>query len=271
MDRTRPVAGILGAALLLVSLPALAVAQNDSAIAAENVQWSLTEYHDGSGLTDMPEGVETTLIMVGGDASGNAGCNSYFGSYEIDASSLSFGEFGVTAAICESPAQDVEDAYLPLLGSVATWAVGDAGLSLSDANETVILVYEETPITVTASDVVALETELASINAEIVAIQERFDVLRVQKLRNRVAGIEGNLDSLQDQVSGQNVPRLRERVQGNEAALNQAIQRLDTVRNRVGTLERQVKLMNRQINNLDKRLQGVEGSLNLEVTPLPSE
>ena len=271
MKTTRSIAGLLGAALLLTALPAVATAQDDAAFAAENAQWSLTQYHDGSGLTDMPAGVEVALLMVAGEASGSAGCNSYFGSYDIDETSLTFGEFGATQAICESPAQDVEDAYLPLLGEVATWAVADPGLSLSNADETVILVYEEVPVTITAADVVALETELASLNAEIVAIADRVAGQQVGKLRNRVAGIEGNVDSLQDQVSNQNVPKLRQRVQANEAALNQAIKRLDTVRNRVGTLEQQVKLMARQIDNLDKRLQGVEGSLDLEVTPLPAE
>ena len=69
-------------------------------------------------MVEVPDELMVTLLLDAGEASGSAGCNAYFGGYEITAESLAFGPLGSTLALCEPPEQDVEDAYLALLPDV---------------------------------------------------------------------------------------------------------------------------------------------------------
>ena len=142
------------------------------------MEWTLTTLAGES----VPDGVTTTLFLSGGEVVGNAGCNSYFGSYELDGDSLTFpNPFGSTLKFCEDPLMAVEAAYLPLLQETATWAIDEAGaLSLADADGTVQLVYGEAPVDITASDVDALvatlgdlQTQIDEASAEVAALGER--------------------------------------------------------------------------------------------------
>ena len=73
---------------------------------------------------DVPfrETAQPTLLLQDGVASGFAGCNQFSGSYELDGGALRFSEeMSVTLALCDEPAQGVEDAYLALLSEVDGW------------------------------------------------------------------------------------------------------------------------------------------------------
>ena len=155
MNKRQLFAGVLSASLLVSALPGLALAQDettsDDSAMPEDTEWALASL---AGET-VPAEVETTLLLSGGEAVGNAGCNSYFGGYELDGEMLGFPTpFGLTQKFCEGPAQEVEDAYLPLLQETATWSIDDEGaLSLADADGTVQLVFGEALVDVTATDV----------------------------------------------------------------------------------------------------------------------
>jgi heat shock protein HslJ len=252
MNRSKVLAGTLGAALLVSALPGIAVAQEDDSYAAEGIDWTLSSYADAGVMSDVPSDVTVTLLLDAGEASGNAGCNAYFGSYEISEDTLSFGPLASTKAFCEGAAQTTEDAYLALLDGVAGWSVDDGTLSLSDADGFVTLTFAEAAVDITASDIDALAVGLSGMQAQIDAISEYLAGLDPEALSNQVAGLEANLEALQKQVNHQNVPGLRERVKTNEAALIELTDQVSKLRSRVKTLEEQNKEQNQRLKALEE-------------------
>lgn len=102
---------------------------------------------DGTGMT--PEGREWRLLEMNGEparatpptlrldaaekrVSGNTGCNSYFGSYELSGDSLSFGALASTRRACLDPAANTQEgAYLGALNRTRTWRLDGGALVLS--------------------------------------------------------------------------------------------------------------------------------------------
>lgn len=103
--------------------------------------WMLTEMAGPDGTMTTPITIPT-LTFEDGSASGNASCNQYFGSYEIDGSSLTFGPLASTEMFCGEPGvMDQETAYLAALASVDTWSIDGETLILS-SGDTEVLRYE---------------------------------------------------------------------------------------------------------------------------------
>jgi len=247
MDKRQLAAAVLGASLLTAALPSLSLAQDEvQTFAAEDVQWLLASYVDGEVVNDVAEGLEVSLLLSDGAATGSAGCNTYSGAYEIDATSLSFPTpFITTLAICEGPAQDAEDAYLPLLQGAAGWSVDEEGmLSLADADGAVTLVYGEAPVEVTGSDIVALAAELESLqqqidtaSAEVTALTEAAASVNVSKLDKRLKAVEDDVKALEKKTEGLNVNNLKNRIKANEAAVADLDKQMSNVKKRVKALE----------------------------------
>ncbi len=247
MNKRQLVAGVLSASLLAAALPGLALAQDEEEnLAAEGVEWALASYADGESMADLPEAVDVTLLLSGGEAVGSAGCNSYFGSYEIDATSLSFPEpFGSTRMLCEGPAQAIEDAYLPLLQKTAGWSVDEGGmLNLTDADGATTLIYGEAPVEITASEVAALVTELESLQAqidtasdEVAALTKEVASADIKKLDKRVAAVEDDVKALEKKTKGLNVDNLKKRIKTNEEDIAGLSKQMSKVKNRLKALE----------------------------------
>jgi heat shock protein HslJ len=259
MNQRRSVAVILGAALLAGALPGLASAQDEVAAEpypAEGIAWQLDSYAADGVAVDVPAEVTVTLYLSDGDVVGNAGCNSYFGSYIIDATSLSFPTpLASTLMLCEGPGQDIETTYLATLSTVAGWTIDEVGaLRLSDAEGTEILVYSEPPIDITATDVAALAQELASLQAqidtaesEIVALTEAAESANIDKLRERTKANEDAIAELQTTVG-----KLRNRIKANE----DAIAELQTT---VGKLRNRIKALENSDADQEQRIEALEG------------
>jgi heat shock protein HslJ len=232
----------LATALMVTATSGLARAQEETVIhPAEGVEWRLDGYARDGGLVELPADVEVTLLLSGGDATGTAGCNSYIGRYVIDAVSLSFPEpFASTRMVCDGAAQDVEDAYLPLLSAVAGWSIDQAGmLSLSDAGGNATLVYREPAVVITPTDVEALRDELASLQAqidqaeaEIAALVEAAEAANIDTLRRRVRANEQAIAEMDTTIDS-----LRRRVRANEEAITEINATIGRFRNRINRLE----------------------------------
>jgi len=82
------------------------------------------------------EGTSFTLIFDSGQVQGNAGCNSFFGSYTEDKNRIAFSDLGMTEMACMAPEglMDQEQALLALLGNAETFELSDGRLILSIAN-----------------------------------------------------------------------------------------------------------------------------------------
>lgn len=242
MIRSTLLAAALAAALGVTATSGLVLAQDDTLVyQAEGVEWQLDGYARDDALVEVPADVEVTLLLSGGDVAGTAGCNSYFGSYVIDAATLRFPvPFESTEMLCEGAAQDVEDAYLPLLSGVAGWSIDQGGvLSLSDAAGSVILRYRESTVGITASDIEALGNELASLQAQIdeaaaetAALIEAAEAANIDTLRRRVRANEQAIAEVNTTIA-----RLRDRIRANEQAIAEINGTIGRFRNRINRLE----------------------------------
>lgn len=86
-------------------------------------------------LNDMPVSAETLMsVQFASDQqiSGHSGCNRYFGSYELNGQVLTISPLGATRMACPEPAASLEIAFLEALQSVATAALVNSHLVLSN-------------------------------------------------------------------------------------------------------------------------------------------
>ena len=82
------------------------------------------------------ESTSFTLIFDSGQVQGNAGCNSFFGSYTEDKNRIAFSDLGMTEMACMAPEglMDQEQALLAFLGNAETFELSDGRLILSISN-----------------------------------------------------------------------------------------------------------------------------------------
>jgi len=102
--------------------------------------WQLTEIAGPDGtMATLATGTAPTLVLEDGNAAGNASCNQYGGSYDLDGSSITFGPLFSTEMFCGDPGvMDQEAAYLTALESVDAWTIDGDTLTLSSGGEAVL-------------------------------------------------------------------------------------------------------------------------------------
>lgn len=119
----------------------------------EGTDWLLESYRDSSGSLAgvLPEN-QVTARFREGQVGGNAGCNSYFGGYELDGNRLTVGSVGMTEMYCfpeELMAQ--EGQYLAALQSAAAFKIDGDRLEITQAGGEPVLVYSVLPVPEPAS------------------------------------------------------------------------------------------------------------------------
>jgi len=120
--------------VLLLALPfaliAAACSSGEDAMPTD-YPWQLAEIAGPDGTMSTPITIPTLAFEVD-SVSGNASCNRYSGGYEIDGSSISFGQLISTQMFCdEAGVMEQEAAYLAALASVDTWSMDGETLTLS--------------------------------------------------------------------------------------------------------------------------------------------
>jgi len=203
------------AASLLAGLPGAAFAQAQAPTDPEGPDWSLISYYDeGAGeFATVPFEVQPTLRLEDDVASGFGGCNQFSGSYELDDSSLTFGEeMSVTLAFCEGPGQLVEDNYLAALGQVGGWSIEGGQLQLYDNLGDLSLAFEVPSVLWTPTQVATL-------------------FLALDAMQSLTTDLQAEIDTLRDDTDSLNVPRLRERIKVLEAEAKKTQSRLDELGN----------------------------------------
>lgn len=126
-----------------VSTEPSGVAGADTSNPLDGTLWTLDSYLNEAGETVslFPE-TEITLGFEAAEFNGNASCNQYFGSYELNGDNITFGPMGMTEMFClpeELMAQ--ETAYAANLGLVRTYSQGQNELILADENGNPLLTY----------------------------------------------------------------------------------------------------------------------------------
>lgn len=139
--RTALSAMALAAALIIPTGGAAAAQTTGAAEPPEGVPWVLTALVMDGELTDTPDGVDPTLLLASGQASGSAGCNSFSGPYTLRGDALTFGPAATTMMLCAETPMAVEAAYLADLGRVASFELDRKGMTLRDARGSDLLTF----------------------------------------------------------------------------------------------------------------------------------
>ena len=124
--------------------PGLEGTSNTAALAGS--KWMLLSYGTPGSPQAVMNGTKITLEFdAEGGVSGSAGCNTYFGSYEVKGETLSVGGIGITEMYCMSPegVMEQETAYAELLPSAGRFEIQDGQLRITGAGGQ-ILVFNAT-------------------------------------------------------------------------------------------------------------------------------
>jgi len=112
-------------------------------VGLEDTKWVLQSYGETGNLTDVLADTEITAEFVSseGTVKGSAGCNTYFGSYEVDSNQLSIpGPIGATEMYCAEPegVMDQEQEYLATLQLAESYEINDDELTIHCGNQVLI-------------------------------------------------------------------------------------------------------------------------------------
>jgi heat shock protein HslJ len=135
------VLAVMTTALLAVTLAPGAGAQSPAPNALSGTDWLLASV----GTSPVASGINADLLFADENAGGFGGCNRFVASYTTDGvSTLVFGEIASTMMACDEATTTFEQSYVTALGTVASYAITDTGLDLSDAAGAVVLSYGAT-------------------------------------------------------------------------------------------------------------------------------
>jgi len=109
----------------------------------EDINWILESYGEQGNLLTVLEGTEITATFDSAEkrVNGSAGCNGYFGDYELSDDKLTFLVMGHTEMYCMEPegVMKQETQYLKTLNNAESYQVKDRRLQVNSGNE--ILIY----------------------------------------------------------------------------------------------------------------------------------
>jgi heat shock protein HslJ len=99
-------------------------------------EWNVTGYNNGKEAVVSPiSGTTLTAVFTADTVSGNAGCNTYNGSYTIDGSNIKIGPLMSTQMACaDQAASDQEMQFLASLQNAATFEQTGAVMTLRAAD-----------------------------------------------------------------------------------------------------------------------------------------
>ena len=136
MRITAVVGSILCITMLLVSCIKQATPPPGAdAAGIEGIQWYLTEV-GGSPVSPMADDKQPHILLDPAQkrATGFAGCNHFFGSYELDGFSLTFGPMGATRMACPDLETGLEASVFNALESARKWKKTSGDLLLLDGD-----------------------------------------------------------------------------------------------------------------------------------------
>jgi heat shock protein HslJ len=109
--------------------------------------WYLNSFIDAQGNPWAPGAANPISLQFSDDGkvSGNAGCNSYSGTYTVAGNSITFSGFAVTLMYCGEPGvMDMESTYLAALPMMKVYGISGNELTLSDGIGKVTIIYDTT-------------------------------------------------------------------------------------------------------------------------------
>jgi heat shock protein HslJ len=136
MKQAAIVGSVLCIAMLLVSCMKQATQPPGAQTGGiEGIQWYLTEV-GGSPVSPMADDKQPHILLdpAENQATGFAGCNNFFGRYELNGSSLTFGPMGATRMACPDLETGLEASVFKALENTRKWKIEGGDLLLLEAN-----------------------------------------------------------------------------------------------------------------------------------------
>jgi heat shock protein HslJ len=137
MRMTAFVGSTLCITMLLVScMKQSTLSHGADAAGIEGIRWYLTEV-GGSPVSPLAGDKQPHILLdpAQKQATGYAGCNHFFGSYELDGSSLTFGPMGATRMACPDLETGLETSVFEALENTRKWKQAGGALLLLDGDE----------------------------------------------------------------------------------------------------------------------------------------
>ena len=107
-------------------------------------QWTATSYYTGTAIQSVEVGSTLTADFKAGDVSGESGCNSFGGPYEVKGSTIKLGPFRSTLKACTDPVlQTQEQKYLAALELATTYEVTATNLQLFRADGGIAATFDK--------------------------------------------------------------------------------------------------------------------------------
>jgi heat shock protein HslJ len=105
-------------------------------ITLTGTDWSATGINTGTGAVSSLVAGTTVTAVFGDDGtiSGNAGCNTYNGTYTVSGQTMTIGPLATTRMACAPDVSKQEANYLEALGRVTTYTIRGDQLELRDAD-----------------------------------------------------------------------------------------------------------------------------------------
>jgi heat shock protein HslJ len=110
--------------------------QVTSADQLTDVSWRLTNLGE---MNVEPDTRMSIRFETDGKMGGDAGCNRFFGSYELTDGKLVFGLVAATRMACPEPANSLEISFLEALSATSTAARAESRLALKDEQGLTVL------------------------------------------------------------------------------------------------------------------------------------
>jgi heat shock protein HslJ len=114
--------------LLLITSTALAMETNSTSFTLPGSAWQATTFAGQSPLTEHPITFE---FDAEGNIAGDASCNRFGGSCQIEGNKIKIGRLRSTRRACEPDVMEQEYKFLALLGAAATWSLDGDKLVLT--------------------------------------------------------------------------------------------------------------------------------------------
>ena len=114
--------------LLLITSTALAMETNSTSSTLPGSAWQVTTFAGQSPLTEHPITFE---FDNEGNIAGDASCNRFGTSCQIEGDKIQVGPLRSTRRACEPDVMQQERQFLALLGTIATWSIEGEELVLT--------------------------------------------------------------------------------------------------------------------------------------------
>lgn len=108
--------------------------------------WTVTFVNNNTSDTGVVASSDTIIEQTiafdaEGEFNGNAGCNSYFGNYEVEGNELSLDAIGSTKMACPEEVMKAETDYLAALEKADTYQIMGYSLQILDADGNILVTF----------------------------------------------------------------------------------------------------------------------------------